>query len=89
MILGWVAGEGIELALEGEEMVVPAPGVRVLLWRRDLLDLLEDLDIGLRWGVATSSLADDSSEDLEKIAANKKLIRGATSAWVCIQIAGS
>jgi hypothetical protein len=51
-ILGWVAGKGIELALEGEHVVVPAPRVRVLFWGRDLLDLLVDLDIGLRWGVA-------------------------------------
>jgi hypothetical protein len=46
-VLGWVAGQGVELALEGEEVVVPAPCVRVLLWCGDLLDLLEDLDVGL------------------------------------------
>lgn len=51
-VLGWVTGKGLELALEGEHVVVPAPCVRVLLWRGNLLDLLEDLDIGLRWGVA-------------------------------------
>lgn len=51
-LLGWVTGEGLELALEGENMVVPPPGVRELLGGRDLLDLLEDLDVGLRRGVA-------------------------------------
>jgi hypothetical protein len=51
-VLGWVAGKGVELALEGEQVVVPAPRVRVLFWGGDLLDLLVDLDIGLRWGVA-------------------------------------
>jgi len=53
-LLGWVTGEGLELALEGEEVVVPPPGVRELLGGRDLLDLLEDLDVGLRWGVAVN-----------------------------------
>jgi hypothetical protein len=51
-LLGWVTGEGLELALEGEDVVVPPPGVRELLGGRDLLDLLEDLDVGLRRGVA-------------------------------------
>jgi hypothetical protein len=51
-LLGWVARKGVELALEGEDVVVPAPCVWVLLRSGDLLDLLEDLDIGLRWGVA-------------------------------------
>ena len=51
-VLGGVAGKGVELALEGEHVVVPAPCVGVLFWGRDLLDLLVDLDIGLRWGVA-------------------------------------
>ena len=51
-LLGRVTGEGLELALEGEQVVVPPPGVRELLGGRDLLDLLEDLDVGLRRGVA-------------------------------------
>jgi len=46
-VLGRVAGQGVELALEGEEVVVPAPCVWILLWCGDLLDLLEDLDVGL------------------------------------------
>lgn len=52
MILGRVARESGELRLEGEDMVVPAPGVRVFLGRRRGLDLLEDLYIGLRGTVA-------------------------------------
>ena len=51
-LLGWVTRESLELALEGEEVVVPPPGVRELLGGRNLLDLLEDLDVGLRRGVA-------------------------------------
>lgn len=54
VLLGWVARQGLKLALEGEDVVVPAPCVRELLWGRDLLDLLEDLDVGLRWSVAVS-----------------------------------
>lgn len=51
-VLGWVTGEGVELGLEGEHVVVPPPCVWVLLGSRDLLDLLVDLYIGLRWRVA-------------------------------------
>ena len=50
-LLGRVTGEGLEFTLEGEDVVVPPPSVRELLGGRDLLDLLVDLYIGLRWGV--------------------------------------
>jgi hypothetical protein len=70
-------------------VVVPAPCVWVLLWGGDLLDLLEDLDVGLRGGVAVLVLASDSSEDLQSGSNSKEGFRVATSAWFCYQIAGS
>ena len=51
-VLGGVTRQGLELTLEGEEVVVPAPCVGELLGGGDLLDLLEDLDIGLGGRVA-------------------------------------
>ena len=57
VVLGWVTGQRGELRLPGEDVVVPAPCVGVLLRRRDSLELLEDLDVGLRGGVAISWLA--------------------------------
>ena len=57
----WVTRKSLKLALEGQKVVVPPPGVGELLGSRYLLDLLEDLDVGLRWGVAVDLLlADDS-----------------------------
>lgn len=55
-LLAWVTRKRGELALEGEDVVVPAPCVRVLLGGGDGLDLLEDLDIGLGGGVAVVML---------------------------------
>lgn len=52
VVLGWVTGQRCELGLPGEDVVVPAPGERVLLGGGNSLQLLEDLDIGLRRGVA-------------------------------------
>ena len=52
VVLGWVTGERGELGLPGEDVVVPAPCVGVLLRGGSSLQLLEDLDIGLRGGVA-------------------------------------
>jgi hypothetical protein len=57
MVLGRVAGQGGELGLPGEDVVVPAPRIGELLRRRNRLQLLEDLDIGLRWGIAAAELA--------------------------------
>ena len=53
-LLGWVTGQRGELGLEGEDVVVPAPCVGVFLGGGDRLQLLEDLDIGLRRGVAVA-----------------------------------
>jgi hypothetical protein len=53
VLLGGVTRQSGKLRLEGENVVVPAPGVGVLLGRRDGLDLLEDLDIGLGGSVAS------------------------------------
>lgn len=57
VFLGWVARERRELRLPGEDVVVPAPCKGELLGGRDGLQLLEDLDIGLRRGVAVITLA--------------------------------
>lgn len=57
VLLGWVSGQRGELRLPSEHVVVPAPCVRELLRGRDRLELLEDLDIGLRRGVTAAALA--------------------------------
>jgi hypothetical protein len=57
VVLCRIAGQSGELRLPGEDVVVPAPGVGELLRRWDRLQLLEDLDIGLRWGIAIAVLA--------------------------------
>jgi hypothetical protein len=51
-VLGGVTRQSLELTLEGEHVVVPAPCVGELLGGGDLLDLLVDLDIGLGGRVA-------------------------------------
>jgi hypothetical protein len=56
VLLGGVTGEGGELRLEGQDVVVPPPGVGVLLGGGGSLELLEDLDIGLGGGVAVPLL---------------------------------
>jgi hypothetical protein len=60
VVLGGVTGKGGELRLPGEDVVVPSPGVGVLLGCGDGLDLLEDLDIGLGRGVAVPLLETQS-----------------------------
>lgn len=52
VVLGGVTRERGELGLPGEDVVVPAPCVGVLLRSGNSLQLLEDLDIGLRRCVA-------------------------------------
>jgi len=47
VLLGRVSGQGGELRLEGKDVVVPSPGIWVLLRGGDGLDLLEDLDVCL------------------------------------------
>jgi hypothetical protein len=71
-LLGGVTGKGLKLALKGEEVVVPAPCVRELLWSGNLLNLLEDLHVGLRWGVAVLVSASDSSRGTLRIAATRR-----------------
>jgi hypothetical protein len=88
VLLGGVAGERRELGLPGEDVVVPAPCEGVLLRRGDGLQLLEDLDIGLRRGVAATVLVIAPTMSLTD-AVEKTTVRGATSARFCIQIAGS
>jgi hypothetical protein len=73
-LLGWVTRQGLKLALKGEDVVVPAPCVWVFLWCWDLLNLLEDLYVGLRWGVAVLVLADDSSRGTLRIAATRNKV---------------
>lgn len=65
VVLGHITGEGGELRLEGQDVVVPAPRVGVLLGRGDSLQLLEDLDIGLGGSVAVMQSA-TCSISLEK-----------------------
>ena len=88
-LLGWVTGEGLELALKGEDVVVPPPGVRELLGGRNLLDLLEDLDVGLRRGVAVDSqtMTLPGTSSRSRIRGGRSGLRQAL--WFCIQIAGS
>jgi hypothetical protein len=69
VLLGGVTRKGLKLALKGDEVVVPAPCEWVLLWGRGLLNLLEDLDVGLRRGVAVLLLAGDSSRGISTVAA--------------------
>jgi hypothetical protein len=57
VVLGRVTGQCGELRLPREEVVVPAPCVRELLGGRGGLELLEDLDVGLRRGVAVAASA--------------------------------
>lgn len=52
VVLGGVSGQGGKLRLEGQDVVVPPPRIWVLLRGGDRLDLLEDLDVGLRGGIA-------------------------------------
>lgn len=70
-------------------MVVPPPGVRELLGGRDLLDLLEDLDVGLRRGVAVGrqTMTLPEGEQMIVVARDRSELRQAL--WFCIQIAGS
>jgi hypothetical protein len=57
VVLGRVAGQRRELRLPREDVVVPAPCVRELLRGRGGLELLEDLDVGLRRGVPVAPSA--------------------------------
>jgi hypothetical protein len=72
VLLGGVARKGLKLALKGDEVVVPAPCEWVLLWGGSLLNLLEDLDVGLRRGVAVLLLAGDSSRGISTVASTVK-----------------
>jgi hypothetical protein len=56
MVLGRVTRQGREVGLPCQDMVVPAPSVGKLLRCWDRLQLLKDLDIGLRRGIATAAL---------------------------------
>lgn len=68
-------------------MIVPTPGVGVLLGCRNRLDLLEDLDVGLGWRVAAACQF-GLLTIVEQMTA-KDDDQGCASAWFCIQIAGS
>jgi hypothetical protein len=69
-------------------VVVPAPCVWVLLRGRGLLDLLEDLYIGLRWGVAVPVLTDDSSRESSTKAAAGGLFQSCDKRLVLISDSG-
>jgi hypothetical protein len=92
-VLGGVSRELGELRLVGGNVLVPAVGEGVLLNRRSLLDLLEDLHIGLGrvvTGVAVSCcLSSKCSVYSEESMHGLKDQRCAERVWFCLHSAGS